>query len=299
MQQEKKYESDARATPPSFGEMVEMIKKLFTDYLEDVIKAKPSEITESWERYKTLNHLFQEEQPNKAAIGVSEDGDQLQFSLERGDLWKTRALAAELALEERKCAEWVKAEWGMVPDGIHSMKLVSKDNVVMRGTGLVANNAISIITFLNKTTMGENELPENYEGVYYLDESEKSKGDQSLPDDVVEKILKVRDYISIGEYNEAYHHLYSIAQPKFDSFFPWKVFEEQVGYVKSNEKQLIENKESKEGNKEREEKDFADWIAKEGHYKNDGKWYTFYGVIIAESTAELWNEWDNQQNRNK
>lgn len=101
--------SDALQRPPSFDEMVEMIKKLFTDYLEDVIKAKPSEIAKSWERYKTLNHLFQEEQPNKAAIGVNEDEDQLKFSLERGDLWKIRALAAELALEEKKGAEWVKA----------------------------------------------------------------------------------------------------------------------------------------------------------------------------------------------
>ncbi len=61
---------------------------------------------------------------------------------------------------------------------------------------------------------------------------------------------------------------------------------------------LRESGPSEEGNKERGGKDFADWIAQEGHYKNDGKWYTFYGVIIAESTEQLWNEWNNQQNRN-
>lgn len=61
---EKKYsvDSDARQTPPSFDEMVELIKKLFTDYLEDVIKSKPSEIAKSWERYKVLNHLYKNAQ---------------------------------------------------------------------------------------------------------------------------------------------------------------------------------------------------------------------------------------------
>lgn len=49
--------SDARKTQPSFDELVEIIKKLFTDYLEDVIKSKPSEIEKSWQRYKVLNHL--------------------------------------------------------------------------------------------------------------------------------------------------------------------------------------------------------------------------------------------------
>lgn len=52
--------SDARTTQPSFDEMVELIKKLFTDYLEDHVKSKPSEIKKSWERYRTLNHLWQD-----------------------------------------------------------------------------------------------------------------------------------------------------------------------------------------------------------------------------------------------
>jgi len=60
---EKKYpiESDARQAPPSFDEMVELIKKLFVDYLEDVLKSPPHEIEKAWQRYKCLNHLYQDE----------------------------------------------------------------------------------------------------------------------------------------------------------------------------------------------------------------------------------------------
>jgi hypothetical protein len=72
--------------------------------------------------------------------------------------------------------EWVKAHKGLIPDGVHNMKLVSKDNVVMRGTGLVKHNTITLITFLNKTTMGINELPKDYEGVYWLSESPSTEG---------------------------------------------------------------------------------------------------------------------------
>jgi hypothetical protein len=59
MQQENT--SDALQHPPSFDQMVGLIKKLFTDYLEDVMKTPPSEISKAWERYKTLNHLYQDE----------------------------------------------------------------------------------------------------------------------------------------------------------------------------------------------------------------------------------------------
>jgi hypothetical protein len=67
---EKKYpiESDARLTPPSFDEMVGLIKKLFTDYLEDVMKTPPSQIAEAWERYSCLNHLYQDEQAQTSAV---------------------------------------------------------------------------------------------------------------------------------------------------------------------------------------------------------------------------------------
>jgi hypothetical protein len=64
MQQENT--SDALQHPPSFNEMVGFIKKLFTDYLEDVMKTPPSEISKAWERYKTLNHLYQDEAQHAA-----------------------------------------------------------------------------------------------------------------------------------------------------------------------------------------------------------------------------------------
>jgi hypothetical protein len=55
--------SDALQHTPSFKEMVGLIEKLFKDYLEDVLKSSPEEIKKSWTRYKTLNHLYQDEQP--------------------------------------------------------------------------------------------------------------------------------------------------------------------------------------------------------------------------------------------
>lgn len=58
---EKKYESDALQHTPSFDQMVGLIKKLFTDYLQDILKSTPEEIEKSWERYKTLNHLWRDE----------------------------------------------------------------------------------------------------------------------------------------------------------------------------------------------------------------------------------------------
>jgi hypothetical protein len=63
-------ESDARQTPPSFNEMIGLIKKLFTDYLEDVVKSKPDEIEKAWERYKTLNHLYQDNRTTTGAVWV-------------------------------------------------------------------------------------------------------------------------------------------------------------------------------------------------------------------------------------
>lgn len=59
--------SDALQHPPSFDEMVGLIEKLFKDYLEDVLKSNPEEIEKSWIRYKTLNHLWQDDQPQPGA----------------------------------------------------------------------------------------------------------------------------------------------------------------------------------------------------------------------------------------
>lgn len=51
-----------------------------------------------------------------------------------------------------------------------------------------------------------------------------------LPDEVVEKILRSRDALVYDDRDEAYHQLYAIACPNFDSFFPWKQMEEQINY---------------------------------------------------------------------
>jgi len=69
---EKKYpiESDAWPTPLSFYEMVGLIKNLHTHYLEDVLKANPDQIEKSWEQYKTLNHLYRDEQALTGAVWV-------------------------------------------------------------------------------------------------------------------------------------------------------------------------------------------------------------------------------------
>lgn len=55
--------SDALQHAPSFDDMVGLIKKLFTDYLQDIRPkmVTPEEIDKAWERYKTLNHLWRDE----------------------------------------------------------------------------------------------------------------------------------------------------------------------------------------------------------------------------------------------
>lgn len=249
MQQEKKYESDARATPPSFGEMVEMIKKLFTDYLEDVIKAKPSEITKSWERYNTLNHLFQEEH------GVSEDDDQLKFSLERGDLWKTRALAAELALEERKGAEWVKAK--PVNNGFYAVKFAGGG---YGGRGFKDGEWNQSLT--------------DSKIIAYLDESGQSKGgaDVDKPGlrETIEDII-----LSAGKHNQ-----------------------EQCTEIA--DAILREAGQSKEGNKAREVSMLKWIITEKWKPATSGGWVKHNNEPpYVLTNKQLWNEWNNQQNRNK
>lgn len=51
-----------------------------------------------------------------------------------------------------------------------------------------------------------------------------------LPAEVVDKLLRARDALVYGDLDEAYHQLYAIANPKFDSFLPWKEMEEQINY---------------------------------------------------------------------
>ncbi len=58
--------SDALQHPPSFEQMVGLIEKLFKDSLEMTKAFTAEEIEQGWQRYKTLNHLYQDEsKPNE------------------------------------------------------------------------------------------------------------------------------------------------------------------------------------------------------------------------------------------
>lgn len=54
--------SDAAVFPPSFDEMVGLLEKLFKDGLEMTKAFTTEEIEAGWVRYKTLNHLYKDEQ---------------------------------------------------------------------------------------------------------------------------------------------------------------------------------------------------------------------------------------------
>lgn len=47
-----------------------------------------------------------------------------------------------------------------------------------------------------------------------------------LPKDVVRKLLAIRNALLIKDLDEAYHVLYSIADPEFESTKPWELLEE-------------------------------------------------------------------------
>ena len=51
----------------------------------------------------------------------------------------------------------------------------------------------------------------------------------SLPHDVAEKILKVRDAYIENDIEDVWHHLYSIASPNFDKKEPWQELEKIAG----------------------------------------------------------------------
>jgi len=67
-------DSDALASHPNFNQLVSMIKKLFYDYQEDVLKASTDRIDKAWERYKTLNHLFQVA-PTQTEVSEEQKGE--------------------------------------------------------------------------------------------------------------------------------------------------------------------------------------------------------------------------------
>lgn len=48
-----------------------------------------------------------------------------------------------------------------------------------------------------------------------------------IPPDVAKKILAARDALIVNHTDEAFHQLYSIADPKFESYEPWEILEKQ------------------------------------------------------------------------
>ena len=54
-----------------------------------------------------------------------------------------------------------------------------------------------------------------------------------LPDDIKIKLLAIRDALLKEDINEAYHILYTIADPTFSSFDPWKLLEPESNKLKS------------------------------------------------------------------
>lgn len=49
----------------------------------------------------------------------------------------------------------------------------------------------------------------------------------AIPSDVARKIIAARDALAKGDTNEAWHQLYSIADPRFESVTPWANLEAQ------------------------------------------------------------------------
>lgn len=49
----------------------------------------------------------------------------------------------------------------------------------------------------------------------------------TIPADVARKIIAARDALTNNDIDEAWHQLYSIADPRFESYIPWAVLEAQ------------------------------------------------------------------------
>jgi hypothetical protein len=105
--------SDALQHPPSFEQMVGLIKKLFTDYLEDVMKTPPSEIGKAWERYKTLNHLYQQPKgpmPHLDEPLISDDELKAWEEGEKGTRSELKELNGYVAIPEEDHARIIKGQ---------------------------------------------------------------------------------------------------------------------------------------------------------------------------------------------
>lgn len=186
--------------------------------------------------------------------------DSVLYAYEEGAQdWEERCLKAE-AKHPAGSNVWVKAE------------LPSKAGDYYCSCMIDGSPKKLIVEFDKNGRWGEApgyDYYESFEIIEWLNESDEQPVEQKLPNDVVEKLLKVRDYIAIGEYDEAYHHLYGIANPGYDSYFPWKELELQVEYVKLNEIQLKEKKQSGE----QKENDAAPLTQEEEDFLRDCNFY--------------------------
>lgn len=61
------------------------------------------------------------------------------------------------------------------------------------------------------------------------------RGKKETPNVLAEKLLAMRNALIRGDLNEAYHQLYTIADPEFESLTPWKNLEEARAAVEESE----------------------------------------------------------------
>lgn len=59
-------------------------------------------------------------------------------------------------------------------------------------------------------------------------DGEQCDGSCLVPKWIAERVLKARDAFLKKDYDEVYHQLYSIADPEFEKYEPWKDLEETV-----------------------------------------------------------------------
>jgi hypothetical protein len=97
----------------------------------------------------------------------------------------------------------------------------------------------------------------------------------SMRQDLAKKLLAIRDEFAKEDYNEAYHILYSIANPGFDSYEPWEYLEK------------IAAGESTEGEDACDAVGFAEWINASDYEFNGEMWY-LHGVGNGIKSAELY-----------
>ena len=63
----------------------------------------------------------------------------------------------------------------------------------------------------------------------------------TLPRDIKEKLLNIRDTLIQEDISQAYHILYSIADPYFIKMNPWAEMEHSIGYKRRSNGNKIHN----------------------------------------------------------